>query len=376
MNASASPLVLPTRRGIVAPQPGILGPGVQQIMFTLAQDCAAGKAGEQILMAVTPADTNTQTEELDTYLGGYAPDEGYVADLLSPVVLIDKEKGQRRDFDKENAYEPVETRTGRQGAINEIKHLSSLTAYETEEHALAAFIPWAAENDAATLYNVRAAHSEMIADKLALAREIRVITLLTTLGSWATTNRTTLTGSYQWDTGGSKAPRLDLHTRIKASAGRIRLIAMNPDVAYYFLSDTEVRNYMKQMMGDGAPSPEVARASDTQGVTMVNVVGYPPIVVCPAKSLDVSAGTLGYILADDVVLVGGPATPPRDGRKIASSYTFRTRGKNGTGWTTNEYAPYGRGLEGGTMFEAGYKETGFVASSIVGGLIKDVLSTV
>jgi hypothetical protein len=370
-------LVLDTRRQVVPAQPALMVPrggGQQQVLFTLVEDCKLGKAGEQILMAVTPADVSYQQEELDTYLGGYRPDEGFAADLFCPVVLVDKEKARRRDHSVVNAYEVPETRTGRQGTINEITHLSATLPYETEEHALAAFIPWAAENDAMSLYNVRASHSELISDKLGLAREVRVWGMLTTLTNWNSNNRTTLTTNYKWDNGSSKNPRADLHARIKASAGRIRRIGVNPDVAFYFLSDTEVRAYMKQMMGNNAPEAEVAYASDTQGLIEVNIVGYPPISICPAKRVPAAGGALEYILGNHVVLVGGPRTPPRDGNKICSAMTLRTRGRSGTGWTTNEYVPNGRGLEGGTMFEAGYKEVDCMPSNIVGGFIKDVLS--
>src|SRR5690606_31451474 len=130
------------------------------------------------------------------------------------------------------------------------------------------------------------AHSQMISDKLALAREVRVFDFLTTLGNWATTNRTTLGGTTEWIAGVSKNPLLDLHTRIKASAQRVTGIIMNPDVAFYFLADTGVRTYMRQMLGDNAPSPELARAAEEQGIITFSLIGYPPITIAPAKKLN------------------------------------------------------------------------------------------
>lgn len=343
--------------------------------LTLAEDGPAGKAGETVLMAVTPADTNSQQEVLDSYLGGYSP-FGLAADaILSPVTLVEKEVAQRRDHSKENAFEVVDTKTGRQGAINEIDHKSALTSYKVEEYALACFIPFAAENDADAVYDIRAESGGMIMDKVMLDREVRVVSHLTTLGNWASTNRTTLGASAQWDTGASANPRADLFRRIKTSAGPVTDIAMNPEVAFYFLSHSTTRDYMKQMLGDSAPEASIAAAAQTQGLMSFLIPGLPKIWICPGMRLNASTGALEYIFADDVVLLSNPPTG-RNSKRIATHRTFRTRGRSGSGITTNEYAPQGRSLEGGTMFEAGMKETHFFASTIVGGLIKDALSTV
>lgn len=344
--------------------------------FTLTADAPGiGRAGERVLLSVTPADTGDQLRELDTYLGGYT-NYFFAADLLSPVVLVDKERGKRRDFSLENMFEYVPTEVGRNGAINEIQHLSATTDYQTFEHGLASFIPWGAQNDAVELYDVRAASGEMIMNKLALSREIRVISMLTDLNNWNANNRTTLTANFKWDNGSTKNPRADIHARITASAQPVTDIAMNPDVAFWFLGDTEVRAYLRQMMGDNAPPPDVARAADAQGYMKLELVGFPPIHVCPAKRLPPGGGNLQYILGDDVILLSmPPGGLPRDGKRIATTWTFRVKGRSGTGVVTNEYIPQGRGINGGTMFEAGYGEVTFMASNISGGLIKDVLST-
>jgi hypothetical protein len=333
-----------------------------QMLFRLSEGVEGlGRAGEVISLAVTPADVTVQTEELDTYLGGFKPFGFVVDEIVSKVVLVDKEAGQRRDLAKENAFEVVDVSSGRDGAIKQIDPKSNLASYRVQDYALASWIPWATENDAATLYNVR-------------AREVKVFDMLTTTGNWASTNRTTLTTNFFWDNGSTKDPLLDLHTRIKASAQPVTDICMNPDVGFHFLIDTKVRDFMKQMLGDAAPSPEVAQAAATQGKMTFRIPGFPPIHICPAKKLNLSSGELDYVLADDVLLLSNQPGTPRDGNGIATSWTFRYRGRSGTGIVTNEYVPQGRGINGGTMFEMGYSEDCFVASNIAGGLIKDVLS--
>lgn len=352
------------------------GPGRMQL--TLVSDIEKegvilARAGESLMLSVNPSDTSDQNKEIDTYLGGYSP-FGFIADLVSPVVLVDQEKARRRDFADDNVFEPVDTKTGRKGAINEIEHASNTTPYETEEHALAAFIPYAAETEAVKLYNVKAAHAKMISDKMGLSREVRVFDKLTDTTNWHADNRTTLVAGDKWNDGADKNPRFDLQARIEASASPVTGIVMNPTVLFWLLSDAEVRASMRQMMGDNAADQVLSRAAASQQIETVHLTGFPPITVAPAQKK--VGGSRQYILGDDVLLLSQPGGGlPTDGSSIATCYTFRTKGRSGTGWTTNEYIPQGsHGLESGTMMESGYKETTFFASNISGGLIKDVLS--
>lgn len=348
----------------------------RNVTFTLGADCQFGKAGEQVTLAVNPVDVNNQTTELENYLGGYKPYE-FCADLASGQVPVDKEAGTRRDFSMENAFEVVDTRNGRNGAIKEVKHLSQTGSYKTEEYSLAAFVPFASQNDAAPLYNVRSATSAMLMTKLLLHREVRVFTALATLANWNSNNRTSITTNFKWDNGSTKDPLADLHARIKASAQPVTHILMNPDSAFYFLRDATVIAYMKQMLGDNAPSPAIADAAHTeaqlQRFRLPGIQGE--FVIVPGKKLNTSTGVLDYILGDDVLLLSNPANGfPTDGNTIMSHMTFRAKGRSGTGVTVNEYVPNGRGIEGGWMLEVGFKEDLVFGSTIAGGLLKDVLS--
>jgi len=344
-----------------------------QMLFTLAEDMIVDdklihRAGEQILMAVAPADVTNTTEELDTYLGGY-DQFGFVADRASPIVLANKEQGTRRDFKKENVFELVQTAVGRSGAINQIDHMSETASFHCQEHALSCWVSWQTQNDGN--YDVEMESGEMLMDKLMLAREYRVFNLLCTPGNWDAANYTTLTTGYQWDGGANANPRKNLHDRIKASAAPVVEVLMNPDVAFWFLSDSEVREHMKQMLGDSAPSPDVARASDIQGPITFNIPGFPPITTAPAKYL--SSGSLTYILGDTVLLLCRPPAG-RNGRKIGTSATWRNRGRSGTGIVSNRYQPQGKGINGGTMLEVGHSDDEIMISDIAGGAIFDVLA--
>lgn len=332
--------------------------------------------GEIIRATLAPSDVTNQREQLENYLGGYSP-FGFGADLLAPIIMVDKEKGDRRDLAKENAFEVVDTTLGRQGAFNEIDLLSAIGTYQARGYGLASFLPWQTENDAQANFNVRASLGQMLKWKLALHREVRVLTLLTTLTNWASTNRLDLTGvtAAKWDNGASKNPRADLWSIIKASLMPVNLILMNPDVAFYFLGDTEIRAYMKQMLGDGAPSADVAAAAamGEMGVVTVRIPGLPPIYILPAKKL--VSGAVQYALGDDVLLLSVMPNQPNDGLRVGSAFTYRTRGRSGSGIQTNEYIPQNRGNNSGTWFSVGFDEDVLISSNVAGGIIKDVLST-
>jgi hypothetical protein len=348
--------------------------------FRLSEDLhsddggVVGKAGELITLAVMPSDTSDQLSVIDNYISGYRNFQ-FMADVFSPVVTVNKEAGKRIDRSLASAFTVHPTAVGRQGHINEIQDGATRVDYKTQEHALAAWIPWASENDALEQYDIRRATVTMLGDLVLLSREVRVFDYLTTLNNWNANNRTSLTTNFKWDNGSTKDPRADLHARMKASAQRVTGIGMNPDVGYHFLSDNNVRAYLKHAMGDAAPNPEMARAIEAGNHEQqtLNIVGYPPIYICPAMKL--VSGVLQYVLADDVILFSRPpSNMPVDMFSVATSLTFRHKGKSGTGWVTNEYLPNGRGLNGGRMIETGFGETTFFGSNIAGGLIKDVLS--
>lgn len=362
--------------GNLVPVSGDVPRNVIEKSFTLMQDLGGAKAGEKIMLAVTPSDT-AQVTELESYLGGYSQG-GFGQDILAPIVPIDKETTKRRDFSHYNAFAPVEDRVGRDGAINQVEHQSAVVQFTTEEHALAAFIPYAAENDAVGSYNVRASHSQLIKDKLDLNSEIRWFDKATTVGTWNASNYTTITTDYRWNTGTTKDPLADIRARIKASWCPVTDILMNIEVSGYFLADTKVKAAADFVLGTGGAKGNLIVESAVTGIQSFKLPGLPPVHVIDSRKF--TSGAMSTILADDVILINRPSTLS-GGNTLASFLRMRYRGRSGTGYTVNEYVPYGRGLNGGTMLEAGFADADIVpgtgadsTTSRVGGLIKSVLT--
>lgn len=358
--------------------------GNGQVLFTPPQDIVSGgnliyRAGEQVLMALNPSDVSNQTIELDNYLGGYKQG-GLIADMISGVILVDKEAGTRRDFDKANAYEVIDTAAGRNGALREVDMASLVTAYKTGPYGLATFIKWETANESAWAVEARAA--KFILDKVFLDREVREITALTTTANWNSNNQTTILAANKWDTGTTIHMVADLQARCQASSHPVSCILMNPIVAGYFLASAEVAGRLRAFNGDNAapvamPKGSIANVLEIQVVDL-SLLGLPPLYICSAKKLNPATSLLDYILADDVVLLTNPPNEMlNDGEIIATRKTFRTKGRSGVGIVTNQYVPVGgRGINSGRMFEVGFAEVGAFCCNTAGGLLKDVLSTV
>jgi hypothetical protein len=362
--------------GNLVPVTGDVPHNVIQREFTLAQALGNAQAGEKVMLAVTPSDTG-QTTSLETYLGGYTQG-GLGQDLLSPIVPVEKENFRRRDFSHYNVFAPVEDRVGRSGAINQIEHQSSLIDGKTEEHALAAFIPYAAENDADANYNVRAAHSKMISDKLFLNREIRRFDKATNVATWNASNYITITTNFRWNTGTTKDPLGNIVQLCRNSWAPITNILMGLETSGYFLADSKVKSAADFVLGTANGKSGLIVENGVLGLQTFKLPGIPPITIVDSKKF--VGGSMVNVLADDVILINNP-TNLSGGETLASFLTLRYRGRSGTGYTVNEYVPFGRGLNGGTMLEAGYSDgditpgTGADSSTCrIGGLIKSVLT--
>jgi hypothetical protein len=355
---------------------GLVPHNVIEKKFTLAQDLGNARAGTTIMLAVTPSDTS-QSVELENYMGGYKQ-HGLGQDLLSPLVPVQKETFKRRDFSHMNTFAPEEDRVGRDGKINEIEAASTVIEDKTEEHALAAFVSYAAENDAVATYNVRATHLRMIQEKLSLSREIRRFNTATTTGTWAAANYTAITTNYRWNTGSTKIPLANVRALCKTSWAPIDAILMNIEVSGWFLADAGVVAQAQLVLGVG-PKPGLLVESMTPGVQQFTLPGLPPFYVLDSKKY--VSGAMTTVLADDVVGVCSPSVLA-GGETLSSFLSFRYRGRSGTGYTVNEYVPFGRGLNGGTMLEAGYADcdctpgadTAGDGTSHVGFLVKSVLT--
>lgn len=342
-------------------------PKEKSIEFKLMDDVAnVGRKGQVVTLAVTPQDTFV-TSELDTYLAGFSQTGEFRADQVAPPILVDKEIASFRNFTKNNTFKKVNVDASLQGRINEVDPETELKTYTAKHRALGAFVP--SITGAQSVYDVMFAAGKRIQGVLDLDREIRLWSPLTTAGSWATPNKVTLAGTFNWNGGAASDPIFDLNRRKLASAARITDYWMSQEVGDAFIRHPGVRNHMRQMLGDAAPAPQVV----TQDRADFVIPGVGTIHIVSPKVLNESTLALDEILNDTVIGTHGVPGVPRTGEDMATINTYRVRGPNGTGIMSRQVFLDGRGYAGGTLLIVGHQEDIVMPSDSIGGVIFDVI---
>lgn len=344
-------------------------PREKSITFSLIEDVAGvGRKGQTVTMALTPQDTYI-VSEIDTYLGGFSQQSDFRADQVSPPILVDKEIGKYRNFTKANTFKRVNVDASLQGAVNEVDPATEMKDYTATHRALACFVP-AITQAQASVFDPMLAGAKRIKDAMDLDRELRLWSVITTAGNWATPNKVTLGAGFEWGdpVGANSDPLYDLGQRRLKSAARITDWWFDQEVADWFIRHAKVREHMKQMLGDAAPTPQVvAKAED------FTIPGYGTFHVVASKVLNESTLNLDEILNDTVVGTHGLPGVPRTGEDMATINTFRVKGPSGTGWQSRQVFLDGRGYAGGTLLIVGHQETIVMPSDSIGGVVYDVI---
>lgn len=334
-----------------------------KLSVTLAEDSQYGRAGQLVALDLTPGDVHV-SEEIPSYLAGYAV-EGMIADQLSPALPVDFSFGEFRSMSRDNAFLRVKVKTHHRAKVNEIDPETEMTPFVCIERAIGSFLDHFTTPQAS--YDVRAAAAARCMQALLLDREIDVRDLLTTTANWATGFHVTLGATAKWNAGSTSDPIADLKARIHASNQRIAKIAMARHVSSAFLDNPKVRDYCMSKLG----SKGLEQLVDDEDSEVYKLPGLPPIVVADCKHTDTAGVSPDYTWGNDVVLVTVPKTVPTHGEAIATTYTRRYKGPNGTGIVTREFPVEDRGSRGGTFLVVAMAEIAQFTSNTCGGVIKD-----
>lgn len=345
--------------------------GRQQISLQLASDIPGfAMRGQTIQLALHPTDVHV-AEEIDTFLAGYAPAE-FRADEAVRIVPTGQLTDQYRTFDENNAFRVVDVLASAQSDINEVDPSTILRQFQCVDRAIGGFLPNVTSHVATKAFDPRQALARRIRWALALEREVRVwggtTGLLTNTANWNANNVTTLGAGEEFDaTTGD--PIGVLQAAEEASVMPITDWWMPTPVFNAFLRHASVRDHMRQMLGDNAPSADVAQRSRD-----IQIPGLAPIHKVEGKVLNESTGTIDFIMTDRVV---GTRTPPGgdvNPEDIQTAVTWRFDGPSGTGFITREFEQPRRGLHAGTMMVSGYSEHPVFIANNVGALIVNALA--
>lgn len=362
---------LQTPYGYDALQRLAYGGGRQQIAVTLASDIPGlARAGQNLLLALHPTDVHV-AEEIDTYLAGYSPAE-FRADEAVPIVPVRQLTDKFRTFTANNAFKLVKVLASAQSDINEVDPETTLNTYQCIDRALGGFVPTVTEFTAVKAYDPRQALARRIRWGLALEREVRIFGasgLLCTSANWNSNNRITISGGNEWDTTNGD-PITNMHKAEEASVMPITDWWFPTPTFNAFLRNANVRNSMRQLLGDNAPSPDVAQRKRD-----ILIPGLAPIHKVEGKYLNESSGNIEFIMPDRAVGTHTPAGGNVNPEDIQTAVTWRFDGPSGVGFITREFELPRRGLHAGTMMVSGYSEDPRFIANNVGALIINTEST-
>jgi hypothetical protein len=345
--------------------------GRQQIAVTLSTPFGGFDQGQQLLLSLHPSDVHV-LEEIDTYIAGYSPAE-FRADEAVPIIPTGQLTDYFRTFTENNAFKLIPVLASTQSDINEVDPETRLQTFQCIDRAIGGFVPTVTQFVARKRFDPMQALARRINWALALDREVRVwggtTGILVNTANWNASNITAIGAGSEWDTA-SGDPIKDLQDAEETSVMPITDWWMPTPVLNAMLRNAKVRDHMRQMLGDNAPTPDtVSRKRD------ILIPGLAPIHQVPGKVLNESTGTIDYIMLDRVVgthtPAGGGTVNPED---IQTAVTFRFDGPSGTGFITRQFDLPRRGLHSGQMMVSGYSEDVRFVANNCGALITNALA--
>lgn len=149
--------------------------------------------------------------------------EAMIADQVLPRVRVGKQEFKYFKANLVDGFTVPDTRVARKGTPNMTDTGGTEVTDSTVDFALRDAVPLADVQNADSRWNPLARAAAYLADLIALDREVRTATLLTTLANYPSTQRATLSGTSQWSDFTNSDP-------IGAITGALDGVVMRPNV--------------------------------------------------------------------------------------------------------------------------------------------------
>jgi hypothetical protein len=133
-----------------------------------------------------------------------------IADAVSPRVPVGTKSFKYTKFTESEEFTLPETRVGRKSKPNEVEFTGTETTESCEDYGLDDPIPQDDIDQAAPNHNPVSRAVEGVTNLILLDREKRVADAVFALGSYASTHRTTLSGTGQWSDFTNSNPITDI----------------------------------------------------------------------------------------------------------------------------------------------------------------------
>ena len=183
-----------------------------------------------------------------------------VADMLLPRVRVDSPTFKYSKYALADGFTIPDTRVGRKSAVNQIDWTATEESASVSDYGLEDAIPnfdiLAAQAAMSTQgvmpIDPEARSAQLLEDLVQLDRENRVATLMTTLGTYPSGNRTTLSGTSQWSDFTNSDPVQTILTALDVPVMRPNVLWMGQAVWTKFRSHPKVTAAIMAMGGNAS----------------------------------------------------------------------------------------------------------------------------
>lgn len=310
---------------------------------------------------------------LSNFSLGYHP-QGMIAEKIFPIVTVKKESDKYYIWNQGEAFRvPDNTQRADGSRSKRISFSVTSTTYSAEEYALSIDVTDRQKENADSVLNLRMAKTRRVKDILMLDQEIRVATLLTTQGNWASTNRTQLSGTQQWNNAAydntKDASTIEARIDVGKEAIRVQTGGYEPNtiiipsaVAKIVKRDSKVRELIKythaDLLVDGDLPPILW--------------GMKVMIPKAGKNLNLEGNTtqtLVDVWGKHVILLYVNPNPVID--DISSGYIFRVSNDALSPWQARTWREEAERKE---VIETSVAQVEKLVSNVAGYFIEDVIA--
>lgn len=154
--------------------------------------------------AVQPGSVHANT--FLTNLSVQYANDAFIGERLMPIVGVDKRSDSFATFDKRDRFAAPDDTIGPDGDAAEVTEGRSSDNYSVTDRALMNHVPVETIENQDPVFDEMLDCTESVLNGLALKREIRIASKLTTAGNYPTANKVTLAGADQWDSAAGGDP--------------------------------------------------------------------------------------------------------------------------------------------------------------------------
>ena len=333
-----------------------------------------------VTLALSNSEVHVQQAMGDMFAGFST--EGYVADLVAPVVLVDKQSDYFWRSPLSNTFdEAIFAPAGNSGGYNEINPTFTTSTYQCVEYALGAFLPTQLEQNADSTLDLALQYGRLLADRFEKREEVAVATKLQSSASYdaALVDNVGTTANRRWldlttgIPGANSDPVKDIQDLMLKSILPVTHAIMNERVYNAFMRHPKVQAYTQYKDGY---APFVAPDA------LWKTLNLPIPVLARAKKNPVS-GLPDYIWGGNHVSLIHKYDPSRVKSGTDTANLVRIRWKAGyqripgatvvNGMASRMFFNEYRGFAGGKQLITMVAQDEFTLETKVGGLLQNVL---